>query len=398
MKNFFHIVADKNIPFVHEMYSPLGELTVLDGPSIDSAAVRVADILLVRSVIRVDKKLLEGSRVRFVGTATIGTDHVDLNYLKERGIGFASAPGSNAQSVAEYVLAGLLVLESRLGFSLRGKALGVVGVGNVGRKVVRLAKLMGMEVLLNDPPLERENQHGFDPDNTGPRIFVPLDRLLEADITTLHVPLTFKGIDATVRLFDEFRISRMKKGSILINTSRGKVVEGQGLLKALDSGHLSSAILDVWENEPIIDTDLLQRVAIGTPHIAGHSFDGKINGAEMIYHAVCSYFDFSPAWNREEYVHDPKPRRIIIDSADASADDVVRRVVKGCYDIEQDDMQSRMMIGMLEEERKSQFKKLRAEYPRRREFHTTTVVLPTRHQDAATILSALGFHVESENV
>jgi erythronate-4-phosphate dehydrogenase len=388
MKNFYRIVADKNIPQVKEMYSSLGELTILDGHSIDAAAVRDADILLVRSVTVVDHKLLEGSRVRFVGTATIGTDHIDLNYLKKQEIGFASAPGSNAQSVAEYVLAGLLVLGERLGFSLKEKTLGVVGVGNVGRKVVRLAKAMGMTVLLNDPPLERE---ATDP---AAQIFVPLDRLLEADITTLHVPLTLNGIDATVHLFDEFRISRMKKGSILVNSSRGKVVETQDLRKALESKHLSAAILDVWEHEPAIDVEVLHRVMIGTPHIAGYSFDGKINGAGMIYHAVCRYFNFSPVWDRDEILREPTPGRIVLDSVDGSVDKIVRGVIRKCYDIEQDDARLREMLPLSETDRKNHFKKLRAEYPKRREFAATTIVVPRQQQRFIDLFSALGFTVE----
>jgi erythronate-4-phosphate dehydrogenase len=386
MKNLYSIVADKNIPLVKEMYASLGELTVSDGHSIDAALVREADILLVRSVTVVDRKLLEGSHVQFVGTATIGMDHVDLNYLNEKGIGFASAPGSNARSVAEYVLAGLLVLGRRLGFSLHEKTLGVVGVGNVGSKVVHLARTMGMNVLLNDPPLARE---------TGdPGLFVPLDRLLEADITTLHVPLTFHGIDATVRLFDESRISRMKKSSILINSSRGKVVEGKSLLRALDSKYLSACILDVWENEPAIDCELLKHVAIGTPHIAGYSYDGKINGTEMIYISVCKYFNFSPSWNRDKALHESVPRRIVLDTFNSPDDEIVRKVIEECYDIEQDDADLRMMIPLSVDERKSHFKKLRAEYPRRREFAATTVVIPRRQQRFIDLFSALGFKVE----
>ncbi len=400
MKKFYRIVADKNIPMIENMYSSLGELTVLDGHSINAAAVREADILLVRSVSLVDRKLLEGSRVRFVGTATIGTDHIDLEYLKEKEIGFASAPGSNAQSVAEYVLAGLLVLGKRLGFSLHEKTLGVVGVGNVGRKVVKLARAMGTEVLLNDPPLAREMN---DPSKRGAyepsaQIFVPLDRLLEADIITLHVPLTFEGVDATVRLFDEFRISRMKKGSILINTSRGRVVEAQGLRKALENKHLSACVLDVWENEPVIDCELLQQLAIGTPHIAGYSFDGKINGAEMIYLAVCRYFDLQPAWNRNEALHDTTLRKVMLDSADSSRDEIVRKVIKECYDIERDDAHLRLMLSLPENDRKTHFKKLRAEYPKRREFYATTIFIPSQHQQYADLFSALGFTVETEMI
>jgi erythronate-4-phosphate dehydrogenase len=210
------IIADSKIPFVQEAFADVAEVTALDTREIVPDVVREADALLVRSETTVDKSLLNGSRVRFVATATIGTDHLDTDYLQQRGIGFASAPGSNANSVGEYIVAALLVLEERCGFSLAGKTLGVVGVGNVGTIVVRYARALGLHVLQNDPPLAR---------TTGNPAFLPLDELMDADIITIHVPLTKTGPDKTFHLFGDARIRAMKSGSILINTSRGGVVD-----------------------------------------------------------------------------------------------------------------------------------------------------------------------------
>jgi erythronate-4-phosphate dehydrogenase len=256
------IVADANIPFVESMYNDMAEVRLAEGHAITPQTVRDADLLIVRSVTKIGKDLLEGSKVRFVGTATSGYDHVDLQYLSSKGIRFEYAPGCNSNSVAEYITAAILVLSQRLGFDTRQTTLGVVGVGNVGSKVVRKATALGIRVLQNDPPLQRKS---------GSKQFVPLDALMNADIITLHVPLTSEGIDATHYLFDEKRIAAMKPNSILINSSRGPVVKTDALRNALHNGRIRTAVLDVWEKEPDIDGDVLQIAAIGTPHIAGYS-------------------------------------------------------------------------------------------------------------------------------
>ncbi|MBI4419049.1 MAG: 4-phosphoerythronate dehydrogenase, partial [Ignavibacteriales bacterium] len=210
------IVISKNSPGASDAFSTLGSVRELDSSEITAETVRDADTLIVRSETRVDRPLLENSAVRFVGTLTIGTDHVDLKYLKSRNIGFASAPGSNANSVAEYVVAALLTWADKDGIQLREKSIGIVGVGNVGRIVAKYAAVLGMRVILNDPPLARV---------TGDPRYRPLDELMEADIVTVHVPLTRSGQDATVHLFGTDRIRAMKRGSVLINTSRGAVVD-----------------------------------------------------------------------------------------------------------------------------------------------------------------------------
>lgn len=264
------IVADPNIPFVREAFGAHGDVVLIPGRQITAGAVRDADALLVRSVTPVEEVLLAGSRIRFVATATIGTDHVDVRYLEVLGIGFASAAGSNANSVAEYVVAALLELARRGRYRLRDRSLGVIGVGNVGSKVVRYARALGMRVLQLDPPLGLH------------------ERAWEADIVTLHVPL----LETTRHMLHHDNLT----GFTLINTSRGAVVDNKALLQAIDGNRIPAAALDVWEGEPQISAELLDVVEIGTPHIAGYSFDGKVAGTRMIYEAFCRHFKITPFW------------------------------------------------------------------------------------------------------
>ncbi|MCX7886676.1 MAG: 4-phosphoerythronate dehydrogenase [Verrucomicrobiae bacterium] len=359
------IVADPNIPFVLEAFGPLGHVVLVPGRTMTAHDVRDADCLLVRSVTAVNAALLEGSRVRFVATATIGTDHVDTAYLAGRGIGFASAAGSNANSVAEYVVAALLELAHRKNFRLRDKTLGVVGVGNVGSKVVRYAEALGMRVLQNDPPRQRSE---------GLNHFVSLERVLtEADIVTLHVPLTRTGTDATYHLFEPRR-------GIIINTARGAVLDNRALLQA----PLEGLVLDVWENEPDLLPGLLQKTDIGTPHIAGYSFDGKVNGTRMIYEATCSFFGLMPNWQPQ--LPPPPVPKVELDATGLAEEEALRRVVSSVYDITADDRALRAAP--------HQFDRLRAEYPVRREFFNTAVLLRNAPEQLRQMCAALGFKLQ----
>ena len=372
------IVADPNIPFVQEAFGPLGEARLVPGREIDASSVRDADALLVRSVTPVNASLLHGSPVKFVGTATIGTDHIDEAYLKSKGIGFASAQGSNANSVAEYVVAAMLEMARRQKFRLRDKTLGVIGVGHVGTLVVRNAQALGMRVLQNDPPRAVAEK--------GPQ-FVPLERLLtEADILTLHVPLTRDGPDATFHLFDKDRLATLKlRKPILINTSRGAVVDNKALLKAIDGEWLGGVVLDVWENEPNISPELLDVVDLGTPHIAGYSFDGKVNGTRMIYTALCDFFDIKAIWE-PALPPPPDPRVELTVSSGEDDEEVLRRVVRRLYDITADDTALRQNI--------LGFDKLRAEYPIRREFFNTRLVLRGASEGLFAKFAALEFKMD----
>ena len=238
------IVADENIPYAREAFSHFGDVTLVPGRNIPPLGD--TDALVVRSITKVNESLLSGTSVKFVGTATIGIDHIDREYLRENGIGFASAPGSNSNSVAEYVTAALLEYAAERKMELAGKSIAVIGVGNVGSKVVRKCGAMGMTVLKNDPPLK---------DATGDQSFLPLKDVLGADFVTLHVPLTREGEYPTFHMAGSDFFSGMN--SVLLNTSRGRVVDERALSTALGK-NVASAILDVWEHEPDVDHALAE--------------------------------------------------------------------------------------------------------------------------------------------
>ncbi len=379
------VVVDKNNPLVGEAFRQFGEVRALRTKEITKETLRDADMIIIRSETKVTKDLLDGSKVKFVGTATIGTDHVDLEYLRLRGIGFASAPGSNANSVAEYFTSAVLTLAKRKGFTLSGKALGVVGVGNVGSKIVRNAMALGMNVLQNDPPLARV---------TADPSYALLDKLMDADFITLHVPFTKSGSDPTFHLFDGTRINKMKKGAILFNTARGAVVDGEALKEAIECKHLGGALLDVWEGEPLIDIDLMKKVDIATSHIAGYSFDGKLAAVKMTYSAACKFFGQPEAWTQGNSLPKPAVEHVIVPQGTESHEEVLRKIVSQCYDIECDDRALRLIANVLPDERRSFFAGLRAEYRMRREFFNTVVTLPSSLTALQQPLRTIGFRVE----
>jgi erythronate-4-phosphate dehydrogenase len=379
-----HIVVNKHTPYAVKAFECIGRVTALDTQEITKDTVKDADILIVRSETKVDHALLAGSRVKFVGTVTIGTDHVDQEYLAKNGITFVSATGSNSNSVSEYITAVLLELAQNKGFSLKGKSIGIVGVGNVGSKVWRKMEALGMRVLLNDPPLQRQGS-SYPLDS--------LEQLMEADIITLHVPLTRKGPDATYHLFDENRIRKMKRGAILINSSRGGVVETNALKRTLSDGYISTAVLDVWEKEPNIDTSLLELVSLGTQHIAGHSLDGKVNALRMNYEAVCRFLSKPIDLEINASLLDPVEREIKVDKVHGQVQQALRDIVKQCYDINTDDRLLRQVVSLPEGERGKYFSRLRTEYRIRREFFNYTVHMDNTFKDLYNVLQLLGFKV-----
>ena len=275
------ILVDEDIPQGRETFAPFGEVRTFAGRALTAAKVVDADALIVRSVTRVDASLLTGSRVRFVGTVTSGTDHVDAAWLAANGVAFASAADCNSAAVAEYVLAAVLLLAQRLDFDPAGLTLGVVGVGRIGSRVARWGRLLGMNLLLCDPPLQRR---------TGSPEFVSAAQLArDADIVTLHVPLTQEGADATADLVDAGWLAGLKDGAMLINTSRGEVVREDHLSAALQSGWVRAAVLDVWRNEPRVDAALVQRAAVATPHVAGYSVEARQRAVLMIRDALARF-------------------------------------------------------------------------------------------------------------
>jgi erythronate-4-phosphate dehydrogenase len=375
------IIADENIPCVQQAFASMGEVSLLPGRAMQAKQVHDADILLVRSVTRVDASLLEGSSVRFVGSATIGFDHVDRDYLQQQGIGFATAPGSNATSAAEYVVSALMVLSEQQGFELAGKTVGIIGCGNVGSRVRQRLSVLGMDCLINDPPLQACGGHDD---------FVSLDEVLQADIVTVHVPLILNGSHPTFHLVDESLLDKLKPGAIFINTSRGGVADNRALAARIATQNDLSVVLDVWEGEPSISASLLQQVDLGTPHIAGYSYDGKLRGTEMIYRAACDCFSQSVQWRAA----DELTRVATIDMRSREAGNALARaVVLGVYDVRQDDARLRATLSLPAVERAVAFDSLRKDYPVRREFTESTVLLDEPAGTAGKLLSGLGFAV-----
>ena len=276
------VIVDNKIPYISEAIEKIAdEVVYMPGGAIGRDVVRDADALIVRTRTRCDKDLLEGSKVKFIGTATIGFDHIDTDYCHESGIAWCNCPGCNAGAVAQYVESALLLLEQERGLCLRNSCLGIVGVGHVGSHVLSVAGRLGMRVLLNDPPRYDRGGHGF----TGLQTLAE-----ECDIITFHTPLYRSGRYCTYHLGDETFFRSLRKKPVIINTSRGEVLDTGSLIRAIDTGVVPAAVIDVWENEPNISLDLLNRVYIGTPHIAGYSADGKANATRMTLDALCRFF------------------------------------------------------------------------------------------------------------
>ena len=276
------VIVDDKIPYIREALAQVAdEVVYLPGASFTREAVADADALIVRTRTCCNRDLLAGSRVKFIATATIGYDHIDTTYCKEAGIQWTNCPGCNAGSVEQYVHSVLLLLKREKGLSLKDATLGIVGVGHVGSRVARMAKELGMRVLLNDPPRADRGEEGF----------VGLDVLAkECDVLTFHTPLYKEGIYRTYHLVNNELLFSLKRKPYLINSSRGEVVDTASLLAALSAGKVKDAIIDTWENEPEINKDLLKAAYLATPHIAGYSADGKANASRMSLEALCKFF------------------------------------------------------------------------------------------------------------
>lgn len=375
------IVADENIPALESLFGDLGRLVRCPGRTLSSEALQEADILLVRSVTRVDQALLAGTPVRFVGTATIGTDHVDLPWLAEQGIGFSSAPGSNADSVVEYVLSSLLHLAAERSFDLFDQVVGIVGVGNVGGRLQRRLEAMGIRVMLCDPP--RAHQEGGDR-------FVDLTTLLaQADIVSLHTPLVTSGPWPSHHLLNEETLGLLKPDAILLNTGRGAVIDNQALLRLKAQRPDMTLVLDVWEGEPVIDPRLAAQCAIATPHIAGYALDGKIRGSWMLYRALCEFLGRRSDIALEQAL----PAAAVSELRLAPGADLLTSA-RLVYDPFRDDRALRATLALPTEQRGAAFDQLRRTYPVRREFATLNVSAAGELQPK---LAALGFATDTES-
>lgn len=381
------ILVDENVPCALESFGRFGTVRVLPGRRITAADVQHVDVLIVRSVTRVNEALLAGSSVKFVGTATIGCDHVDVDYLRGRGIAFASAPGSNATSVAEYIVAALLLSARARQRPLEGSTMAVIGVGNVGARVVEKARALGMRCVLNDPPRQR---------NSRAPAFVALDEALsQAEYVTLHVPLEQAGPDATVGMAGRAFLDRMRPDAVFLNTSRGAVVDEEALAAALDSGRVSHAVLDVWQREPDIDLQMVSRAFLATPHIAGYSFDGKVAATAMLFQALCRWLNRPADLDLSNLPPPPVPRVDLTERTE-NDEDLVRAAVSAVYDIKEDDRALRgVFANAARDTMGAQFDLLRKTYKRRREFRHTTVALPSGRDALFRKMASLGFRAET---
>lgn len=374
------LLADENIPLLDPFFASFGEIRRLPGRGIDRAAVMDADALLVRSVTRVDRVLLEGSPVRFVGTCTIGTDHLDLAYFAEAGIAWSSAPGCNARGVVEYVLGALLALGERHGAELAARTYGVVGAGQVGGRLVELLRGLGWRVLVCDPP--RQAAEGGD--------FVALEEIIRrCDVISLHTPLTREGSDATWHLLDGARLDSLKPGCWLINASRGAVVDNAALKAHLAGGADLEVVLDVWEGEPLVDAELAPLCRLATPHIAGYSLDGKLRGTEQIYQAFCAWRGEPASVRLAELLPAPWLGELVLhESADPAW--ALATLCRAVYDPRRDDADFRRSLVGAAEARRAGFDALRKHYPMRRELPELRVRVEGEGQELRRQLAALG--------
>ena len=278
------IVCDNKVRFLDGVFNNIADIEFVAGREISADTVKDADALIVRTRTICNEQLLKGSNVKFIGTATIGYDHIDTQYCEQNNIFWTNAPGCNSGSVCQYIVSVLTCMAIHYGFELKDKTIGVIGAGHVGAKVIKAAKQLGMNVLVNDPPLQLSGNKDYD--------FCSLDYLLQqADIVDIHVPYTASGEFATHHLCNDAFISKMKDGAVIINSSRGAVTDNQAVLAALNNNKLLTVVLDVWENEPDINRELLNRVYVGTPHIAGYSVDGKANATMQIVRSLSKFFN-----------------------------------------------------------------------------------------------------------
>jgi erythronate-4-phosphate dehydrogenase len=373
------IAIDRALPFWKESFEPLGKVRPFSGKELMPEDLRDVDALIVRTVTQVNASLLESSAVRFVGAASAGMDHVDREYLEKKGIHFCWAAGCNADAVSEYILAALHLVASRRNWNLKEKSLGVIGVGNVGSRVARKARNLGMKVFLCDPPLK---------DLTGDPQYESIEMVLKADILTFHVPLTEKGPYPTWHMLNRDILNCLSPEQFLINSSRGEVFDSQELKSALREGKILGTVLDVWEGEPYVDYSLLELADIGTPHVAGTTLDGKIKAVEMMRDALCRFMGYPVPESNEAFY--PETQRIH-PAHETALQDMVASVLHQVHDIEEDDAHLRALAGIPAKQSAEGFEQLRTKHPLRPEFPHYLIELNEQQQDFAGAFAGIGF-------
>lgn len=375
-----NIICANSVTLGRELLEPLGEVVWMDEEAITPAVVRDADALVIRSKTKADAALVEGSRLMFVGTCTAGTDHVDEDALRERGITFASAGGCNANAVSEYVVAALLELADRKGFTLDGLTMGIVGHGHVGKWVEKRARAMGMDVLLNDPPLA---------DRTGDTRYRPLEEVIRgADILTFHTPLNEDGPFRSRGLLNPANADALRRGAILINACRGEVVAPDAIRRlTAEKGRLRGLVLDVWEPEPMIPLDLLEAADLASPHIAGHSFEGKLNGTTLIVDALADLTGRP---------HIEVPAALLPPAPEIRWPGSLTDLIRAVYDITEDDRLLRAAAALPDAARGKAFNRLRRDYRMRREFAAVRLAGVPVDPGLRERLTGLGFTLRAD--
>lgn len=374
-KKELKILVDENMPYAHELFSRTGTVVAVPGRPIPQHELNDADGLMVRSVTPVNAELLKGKSVRFVGSATAGTDHIDESWLREQDIAFSAAPGCNAIAVVEYVFSALLMLAERDSFQLKDRTVGIIGVGNVGSRLQARLEALGVRTLLCDPPRADRGEEGD---------FLPLATLVsQADILTFHTPLFRYGNYQTLHLVDDALLRVLKPGTILINACRGSVVDNVALLRVLQERHDLSVVLDVWEPEPEISLPLLEKADIATAHIAGYTLEGKARGTTQVFEAWSAFLGQSQQIALDTLLPVPEFRRVSLHGElDQPA---LKRLVHLVYDVRRDDALLRKVAA-----HKGEFDRLRKNYQERREWSSLEVMCDSR--EATTLLSKLGFN------
>lgn len=381
------ILADENIPLVSQFFGEFGDIAYVPGRTMTADDLKDADILLVRSVTQVNEALLSGSSVKMVATATIGTDHVDLDYLKQHQIGFCSAPGCNAQAVVDYVMSALSVLVDSRGMRFQDLTVGIVGVGNVGALLRNRLEQMQVKVLATDPYKQAEDVGEL----------TSLDDVLTADVVTLHTPLSIDDAHPTKHLINADSLTKMKPDACLINSSRGEVVDNQALLEHMLANEEFEAVLDVWEGEPALNPQLLSCCMLATPHIAGYSLDGKMRGTELIYRGVCEFFGLPVRRKLAQFLPEPGIKKLSF-SDQVPVNQALRTAIRAAYEIRVDDgvMRSRILRAKNEGQIPKIFDQLRKEYPLRRDTTTLRLGVPAKAQDLTKVLEKAGFDVRNK--
>ena len=377
------IVIDDAVPFAKEIFGHLGELCLLPGKAIRAEDIKDAQALIIRSRTQINQALLQDSSVKFVGSTVVGLDHVDQEYLQKAGIQFYSAQGCNANSVAEFVVNALFEVAEAKEFDLSQKTLGIIGVGNVGSRLFKKAQLLGIKCLVNDPPKQLVEPDAYD--------YQELDEVLKADIISIHTPLTTSGNYPTQHLVNANKLSRIQPHQILVNAARGGIIDEQAWIKTQTLAN----VIDCWVNEPHINRELYQTAFFATPHIAGHSFDAKLAGSEMVYQALCEFLTIPPKtdWKKAlpapenpiylkmNHLHDLTPSKF--------KQTLLRDLFRKCHDIYTD---HQGIFAENHQELEKKYEKFRRNYPIYHEWHQHRIH-STQNKEIDKLLKSLGFNL-----